>query len=141
MSEKIVQAKLVPTRSLEKTRISSLIFNFKNVELSTHLSVQSLQLYSILIPNHWIDIYLVYYAPSGSWQFKRNSTLGMAQSFAALRGNYRTWVPMDYDGDHCMSFKNFGDRGYKWDKCLRPIVFKPMIIHQFMTVSNTECPK
>ena len=81
------------------------------------------------------DIYLVYYAPSGSWQFKRNTTLGKSQSFAALRGRYRTWVPMDYNGDFCMAYKNFGEKGFRWDRCTKPVMFKPMIIHNFMTVS------
>ena len=81
------------------------------------------------------DIYLVYYAPSGSWQFKRNNTLGKSQSFAALRGKYRTWTPIDYNGDFCMAYKNFGEKGFRWDRCVRPVMFKPMIIHQFMTVS------
>ena len=34
----------------------------------------------------------------------------------------------------CMAFKNFGPKGLKWDACAKPIIFKPTIIHRFMTV-------
>ena len=33
-----------------------------------------------------------------------------------------------------MAFKNFGPKGLKWDACAQPIIFKPTIIHRFMTV-------
>ena len=59
------------------------------------------------------DIYLVYYRPSASWQFKRNTTLDESTSFASLRARGSTWTPIDYNQDYCMAYKNFGIEGGK----------------------------